>query len=103
MIYMRECGMNLSNIQKAKIYCIKYGHGMYFTNCFGYASCGRCGEHIGDSLAGIFDGAGMALVGHECDTCENAFKSLSDIDQLIFKRLEKGLNLEEALKGIDFD
>ena len=95
--------MELTNIQKAKIYCIKNEHAKYATNCMGYISCGRCGDQIGDSIGGIFDGAGLALVGHKCDTCTEAFNKLSDIDQLIFKRLEKGLNQEDALKGIDFE
>ncbi len=94
---------NLSQLQQAKIYCIKHGHAKFFTNCFGYASCGRCGEQIGDSLMGVFDGKGMALVGHGCKECTEAYNKLSGTDKIIFNRLEKGLNQEDSIKEIDFD
>ena len=48
--------MKLTKRQEAQIYCIKHGHAKYFWSFFGYAHCGRCGEQIGDSLAGVFSG-----------------------------------------------
>ena len=76
--------MNLTNTQKAKIYCIKNEHAKYATNCMGYIYCGRCGEQIGDTLMGIFDLKEFAIVNHKCKLCDDIFKTLSDIDQLIF-------------------
>ena len=98
--------MKLTKRQEAQIYCIKHGHAKYFWSFFGYAHCGRCGEQIGDSLAGVFSGDGMVKVGHECETCNKAKESLSKLDLEILKRLEADLkgtyDYDKILEGIVF-
>ncbi len=48
--------------------CVLLGHSKIVTQCFGYVSCARCGEQIGDTLT---QGPMMdtVLVGHNCKTC----------------------------------
>lgn len=96
----------LTKKQEAQIYCVKHGHANYFWSFFGYAHCGRCGEQIGDNLAGIFDGKGKVLVGHDCDECTLAISKLSQLDLGILKRLEANktfqYDYDKILEGIDF-
>ena len=79
----------LTKEQKLKIYCIKHGHAKYITKFFGYVYCGRCGEQIGDQLAGIFDTRDLMVIGHRCKVCNKIRKSLSKMDLKIVERLEK--------------
>jgi len=101
---MSEC--ILTQQQNAQIYCVKHGHAKYFYGFFGYAYCGRCGDQIGDSIAGIFDGKGMVLVGHDCNECTKVIATLSQLDLKILKRLEADkshtYDYEKILKGIKF-
>jgi hypothetical protein len=98
--------VKLSQEQKAQIYCVKHGHAKYVTAFMGYVHCGRCGQQIGDSLGGIFDFDGYAVVGHDCPKCDYAKSKLSDFDKEIMRRLEEndsvGMDCEKILKGIDF-
>lgn len=54
---------------KRKIYCARHGHSNVISNCFGYISCGRCGEQIGDTLAGLYSNPKAVLIGHSCPSC----------------------------------
>ena len=96
----------LDQKQKAQIYCVKHNHGGYVWTFFGYVHCGRCGQQIGDTLAGVFDTTNMLLVGHKCKKCSKLKKKLSSLDKKILNRLEKSKNkfyeYEEILKGISF-
>lgn len=79
----------LTKEQKLKIYCVKHGHAKYVKKFWGYVHCGRCGEQIGDQLAGCFDTTGLMVVGHKCKVCDKVRKTLSKIDLKIVERLEK--------------
>lgn len=99
--------VELTQTQKAQIYCVKNGHANYVTNCMGYKSCGRCDQQIGDTLAGVFDMSNVIAVGHKCDKCDELKKSLSPLDVTILERLENTSdsfpNHDEILKGLNFD
>ena len=90
--------------QKAQIYCIKHGHADYIWNFFGYVHCGRCGEQIGDTLAGVFDTTNKIFVGHKCKTCSKLKKKLSSLDKKILVRLERSkdsfYDYEKILKEV---
>lgn len=98
--------MRLKLQQKAQIYCVKHGHADYVWTFFGYVHCGRCGEQIGDQLAGVFDTANMILVGHKCKTCHKLKKKLSSLDKKILNKLEKDkdefFDYEKILKEVNF-
>jgi len=80
----------LTKEQKLKIYCVKHGHAKFVTMCFGYVSCGRCEEQIGDRLGGYFDINGFLVIGHKnCKNCNKVRKTLSKMDLRILERLEK--------------
>jgi len=90
--------------QKAQIYCIKHGHADFISTFFGYVYCGRCGEQIGDQLAGIFDTTDKILVNHKCEKCKKAKRKLSALDKKILNKLERTKNkfydYEKILKGV---
>ncbi len=97
----------LTQTQKAQIYCVKHSHANYVTNCMGYKSCGRCNTQIGDTLAGCFDMSKVISVGHKCDKCNELKKSLPPLDVTILDRLENSKDSfpdhEEILKGLNLD
>ena len=97
----------LSQTQKAAIYCVKHGHAKYVDTCCGEVYCGRCGDKIGDTLAGVFDLSDRLLVGckkgKRCKVCPAVVKSLSKMDRLILSRLKRydGVgDMEKVLKGV---
>lgn len=95
--------------QKAEIYCVKHGHADYVWLFWGYVHCGRCGTHIGDRLAGVFDLKGCIVVGHRknCKEC-NKVKLKNEFDKVILQRLrveykKKHLyDYDKILKGVGF-
>ena len=78
----------LTKEQNRKIYCVKHGHAKYITNCFGYVYCGRCGQQIGDQLAGCFDSSNYLLISCPCKICNKIRRTLSKYDLRIVKELE---------------
>lgn len=52
-----------------RIVCAVWGHSDLLTGCFGYMYCSRCGEQVGDTLAGAYQNNDCVIVGHGCDTC----------------------------------
>lgn len=87
MSSQNEC--QVTQKQEASIYCIKHGHADYIWTFFGYVHCGRCGDQIGDTLAGVFDTKKMIVVGHKCKMCSSLKRKLNKLDKEILKRLEK--------------
>lgn len=64
--------------------CALVGHSRIQTHCFGYYNCARCGQQVGDTLAGSYSGAEKAVVvGHNCDTCRENAKALTWRDTLL--------------------
>lgn len=60
----------ISDEQRNSIVCALIGHSRIQTLCFGYYSCGRCGDQVGDTLASVYPGAETAVVvGHNCKVC----------------------------------
>lgn len=94
----------LTKKQEARIYCVKNGHASYISHCFGYIHCGRCGDQIGDQLAGCFDTTNMITIGHNCDLCNKLKNDLSELDKQILHRLENSkdsfYDYEQILAGI---
>jgi ribosomal protein L37AE/L43A len=69
--------------QKKSAVCALIGHSRIMTECFGYWSCGRCGQQIGDSLGGVFDGRDKVIIGHDCRVCRKNFKTIGWEDKFM--------------------
>jgi len=66
-----------------EVVCALIGHSRIQDLCFGYYTCARCGEQLGDGLAGMYSGAEKAVVvGHNCDTCRENYKACTWKDKL---------------------
>jgi len=64
-----------------KVACALLGHSRVQHIFFGYWSCARCGEQVGDSLGSSYGAAGQAVaVDHHCDVCRANAKTLTDTD-----------------------
>lgn len=75
----------ISEEQRASVVCSLVGHSRIITTFFGYIYCGRCGQQIGDSLGGVFDGASSVIVGHDCKACRKNAKTLTWRDTFLAK------------------
>jgi hypothetical protein len=64
------------------IFCVLFGHSKIVTYCFGYISCARCGDQIGDTLAGVYSLKNDVVVGHKCKECKENYKKLGWKDKL---------------------
>ena len=65
--------------QKA-IVCALVGHSRIQAYCFGYWSCGRCEEQVGDSLGGSYNAEGCVIVrhlGNSCQRCRENYAALT--------------------------
>ena len=65
------------------IVCQLIGHSRIVELCFGYVSCARCGDQIGDTLAGIYDTSDKVIVGHNCETCRSNYEKLGWKDRFM--------------------
>lgn len=61
---------------KKRIVCAIIGHSKIQSMYFGYVSCGRCGEQIGDTLGGVYDTTDSVIIGHNCQTCRDNYRKL---------------------------
>ena len=78
------------------VVCALVGHSKVGDFCFGYRTCGRCGETVGDSLASVDPGAETAvLFEHNCDTCRENVLGLTWVDTLLLP--QKYLDYVETL------
>ena len=81
----------LTDAQKKTITCALAGHPGVVNNCWGYVTCARCGEQLGDTLGGSYRGNHDVVVGHNCKICRRNFKKLSPVDRYLtpnpFKKL----------------
>lgn len=69
--------------QIKKVTCALIGHSRIQNYCFGYYTCARCGEQLGDSLGGIHSAAeSVVIVGHKCSVCEANYKDLTWKDKV---------------------
>ena len=68
--------------ERNRITCALIGHSRIVTYCFGYVSCARCGDQIGDTLGGMASLEHSVVVGHACDICRANYEKLSWQDKL---------------------
>ena len=66
-----------------QILCVLFGHSKIVENCLGYISCARCGEQLGDTLAGVYSLHKCVIVGHNCHTCRDNYKKLTWRDKFL--------------------
>lgn len=65
------------------IFCIFFGHSRIINMCFGYVSCGRCDTQIGDTLGGMYNTEHNVVIGHNCPTCQENYKSMTWKDKFL--------------------
>jgi len=66
------------------VFCALFGHARVYTTCFGYVSCARCRQQLGDTLAGSFSDAGG--VSCDCTECQRAWANLKWVERAFCKR-----------------
>lgn len=75
--------LNLEDEEKRnRVVCSLIGHSKIISTCFGYIYCARCGDHIGDALASIYDASDKVIMGHKCETCVSNYKKLTWKDKI---------------------
>ena len=73
---------DITEEQRNGIVCTLIGHSRIVTTCFGYVSCSRCKDQIGDTLGGCFELKECVIVGHNCDGCRKNYEKLTWRDKL---------------------
>ena len=69
--------------QRNEVVCALVGHSRIQEYCFGYYTCGRCGEQLGDGLGGVYPSAPkVVIVGHNCKTCRANYAECDWRDKL---------------------
>lgn len=74
--------LGISREQEKGVICLIIGHSRIVSMFFGYVSCGRCGEQIGDTLASCYDLTDCVIIGHDCEKCHENFKKMKWQDKL---------------------
>lgn len=75
---------NLDEETKKSIVCSLIGHSRIQETCFGYYSCGRCGQQLGDNLGSVYpDAKKVVIIGHNCKTCQENYKKLDWKDKYL--------------------
>ncbi len=69
--------------KKARVVCAIIGHSRIVSMCFGYVSCSRCQDQIGDTLASSFDLDKCVVVGHNCTKCQANLKKMTWRDRFL--------------------
>ena len=67
---------DMSDEQRNRVTCSLLGHSKIQSVCFGYWNCARCGEQLGDSLGGTYEGRDKVIVGHKCEVCTKNYENL---------------------------
>lgn len=77
---------DISEDQRNSIACTFIGHSNIIETCFGYVYCARCGDQIGDSIAGAYSNPDCVIVGHDCQDCRDNAKRLTWRDKLFITK-----------------
>lgn len=68
---------DLDEDTKKSVVCSLIGHSNIQTWCFGYVSCARCGDQVGDSLMGLYRNGKQVIVGHNCEVCQENYAKMT--------------------------
>ena len=69
--------------ERNKVACALLGHSKIQNYCFGYFTCARCGEQVGDNLGSIYPEAeNIVIMGHNCPTCQENYEKLGWEDKI---------------------
>ncbi len=63
-----------------KIFCVLFRHSNIETNCMGYILCGRCGEQMGDVIAGAYKNPRNVGEFCGCEECKINYAQLTWLD-----------------------
>lgn len=73
---MRKGSRERALQKRRAILCIRIGHPRVVHSCFGYITCARCGEQLGDNLMGGMNLTKHVVVGHDCKGCRKNARAL---------------------------
>ena len=73
-----------------RMVCALIDHSRIVSFCWGYITCGRCGETIGDTIASTFSLKEKVIINHKCDTCKKNYKSMGWKDKFLVDDPFKG-------------
>lgn len=65
------------------VFCAIFGHSRIQTTFFGYYYCGRCGDQLGDTLAGVYPANTVVIKNHNCKVCFKNYKKCSWKDKFL--------------------
>lgn len=82
---LRKRIKGLAEDEQRRVVCALIGHSKVISQCFGYLTCERCDEQIGDTLGGAADASANVLVGHDCPVCRKNVKTLTWRDTFMLK------------------
>ena len=82
--------------QIKKVACSLIGHSNIISTCFGYVHCGRCGDQIGDTLAGCYPVDKCVIIDHNCSLCRKNYKKLNWKDKFMTPNPFKDTKNEKA-------
>jgi hypothetical protein len=66
-----------------QIFCVVFRHSDILDGCFGYMSCARCGQQLGDTLGGAYNNPRCAIVGHNCKHCRKNYAKMGWMDRFL--------------------
>lgn len=66
----------LDDAREKSVICSLIGHSRIVNTCFGQVTCARCGDIVGDTLAGCYSTRYDVIVGHNCPECRANFAKL---------------------------
>ncbi len=87
-----------------RIMCALFRHSNIEDVCFGYHYCARCGDEVGDSLAGIYGNSEVVGIGCDCELCRYRYSHMGLVDTFLTKKPEwigetEGWTLRERAKA----
>jgi len=66
-----------------KVFCAIFGHSRIVHACIGYITCARCGELLGDTLAGVYDMSNHLVSGHDNSIYRTLYQRLGWRDKIL--------------------
>lgn len=77
---------DITEAQRNSVACTLIGHSNIIETCFGYVHCARCGDQIGDTLAGAYRNDRAVIIGHDCSICRDNATRLTWQDKLFIDK-----------------
>lgn len=69
-----------------RILCAVFRHSNLENDFWGQVTCGRCGDILGDTLAGCYRNPKQVGIGCDCDKCRENYQRLTFIDTFLAEK-----------------